>query len=56
MVHHVDISGSETLTGTDLVRFFTLEGDRLTITTAPAKDVITGPETSAGVLVWEREH
>jgi hypothetical protein len=56
VVHHVDISWDEALTGTDLVRFFKLEGDRLTITTAPAKNVITGPETSAGVLVWEREH
>jgi hypothetical protein len=55
VVHHVDISWNESWTGTDQVRFFKLEGDKLTIKTAPAKNVITGLE-STSVLVWEREH
>src|SRR5712671_1062976 len=37
VVHHVDVSWNESWTGTDQVRFFKLEGDRLTITTAPQK-------------------
>jgi len=32
VVHHVDVSWNEALTGTDQVRFFKLEGDHLTIT------------------------
>jgi hypothetical protein len=53
--HHVDVSHSEVLTGTDLVRFFKVEGDRLTIASAPSKTLIPGVETTS-VLVWEREH
>jgi hypothetical protein len=55
VVHHVDVSWNEVLTGTDAVRFFKLEGDHLAITTPPLKSVIPGVET-IGVLVWEREH
>jgi hypothetical protein len=54
VVHHVDVSWRENV-NVDLVRFFKLEGDRLTITTAPALNPITGAE-STSVLVWEREH
>ncbi|HKD28282.1 MAG TPA: lipocalin-like domain-containing protein [Xanthobacteraceae bacterium] len=56
VVHHVDVSWNEALTGTDQVRFFKLEGDHLTITAPPAKNIIPGVEASTGVLVWEREH
>jgi hypothetical protein len=52
VVHHVDISWNESWTGTDQVRFFELEDDKLTIT-APV-DAINGLE-SISVLVWERE-
>ena len=55
VVHHVDVSWSEDFTGVDLIRFFKLEGDRLTITTAPSKSAIIGVEATS-VLVWEREH
>jgi hypothetical protein len=55
VVHHVDISWNESWTGTDQVRFFKLEGDSLTITTAPQKNAISGIEYIA-ILVWEREH
>jgi hypothetical protein len=52
VVHHVDISWNESWTGTDQVRVFKLEGDKLTIT-APV-DAINGLE-STSVLIWERE-
>jgi hypothetical protein len=55
MVHHVDVSWVESTTGTDLVRFFKVEGDKLTLKTAPAKNSATGTEV-VDVLVFEREH
>jgi Lipocalin-like domain len=55
VVHHVDISWNESWTGTDQVRFFKLDGDKLTIKTAPARNSITGL-VSTSVVVWEREH
>jgi len=53
ITHHVDISSNEAWTG-DLVRYFNLVGDVLTIKTAPSKNMITGKE-SVSTLVWERE-
>jgi hypothetical protein len=55
VVHHVDISWNESWTGTDQVRFVKLEGDSLTIKTAPRKNAITGIDSVVD-LVWEREH
>jgi hypothetical protein len=37
VIHHVDVSWNPEWMGTDLVRFFKCEGNRLTITTAPTK-------------------
>src|SRR5262245_18339514 len=37
VVHHVDISWNDAWTGTDQVRFFTLDGDTLMIKSAPTK-------------------
>jgi hypothetical protein len=54
VVHHVDVSWNESWTGTDQVRFFKLEGDSLTIKTAPQKNAITGIE-NISVFIWERE-
>ena len=54
VIHHVDVSWNESWTGTDQVRFVSLEGDRLTIKAAPAKNPVTGLE-AFGVLIWERE-
>ena len=53
VVHHVDISWNGARTGTDQVRFFKVEGDTLTIRTAPNKSPIDGRE-GVGVVVWER--
>jgi hypothetical protein len=55
VVHHVDISWNESFTATDQVRFVKLEGDRLSIKTAPLKHSMTGIDSVVD-LVWEREH
>jgi hypothetical protein len=43
-VHHVDASWNQAWTGTDQVRFYKLDGDRLTISGAPARDPYTGED------------
>jgi Lipocalin-like domain len=43
-VHHVDVSWNQAWSGTDQVRFYKLNGNRLTITGAQAKDPHTGQE------------
>jgi hypothetical protein len=53
VVHHVDISWNGARTGSDQVRFYTLEGSTLTIKTAPNKSPIDGRE-GVGILVWEK--
>jgi hypothetical protein len=55
VVHHVDISWNQSWTGTDLVRFYMLEGNTLTITTARAQRAIDGEEGEFFlVLVWDK--
>jgi hypothetical protein len=51
----VDVAWTETWTGSDQIRFFKLEGDKLTVisTWAPSPSVPGNPE-SRGVLVWSR--
>jgi lipocalin-like protein len=53
VIHHVDISWNGARTGTDQVRFYKLEGDTLTIKTAPNKSPIDGRE-GVRVIVWEK--
>jgi hypothetical protein len=53
ILHHVEQSWNETWTGTDLVRFYKLDGNRLTLTTAPAPNPRDGA-ISVSTLVWER--
>jgi len=53
VIHHVDISWNEAWTGTDQVRYFKLDGNILTITTAPNKSPMDGREGQT-VLVWEK--
>jgi Lipocalin-like domain len=53
VVHHLDASWDQTLTGTDQVRFFTLGGNILTIKTGPNKSLVDGREGQT-VLVWEK--
>jgi Lipocalin-like domain len=53
VVHHVDVSWNQSWTGTDLVRFYKLDGNTLTITTARAQSAIDGEEGEF-ILVWEK--
>jgi Lipocalin-like domain len=53
VIHQVDISWNEAWTGTDQVRFIKLDGNVLTITTAPNKSPMDGRE-GRSVLVWEK--
>lgn len=53
VVHHIDISWNQAWTGTHQVRYFELDGDRLTITTAPYKSYLDGEE-GRSILVWTR--
>jgi hypothetical protein len=53
VVHHVDISWNQSWTGTDLVRFYKLDNDTLTITTAPVQTENDGEEGKF-VLVWKK--
>jgi hypothetical protein len=52
VVHHVDISWNQSWTGTDLVRFYKLDGDTLTIRTARAENAFDGEE---GEFVLDRK-
>jgi hypothetical protein len=53
VVHHIDISWNQGWTGTDQVRFFEMDGDRLTITTAPYRSYLDGRE-GRSILVWDK--
>jgi hypothetical protein len=53
VIHHVDISWNGARAGGDQVRFFTREGDTLTIKTEPNKSPIDGRE-GVGILVWQK--
>jgi hypothetical protein len=51
----VDISWNELLTGQDQLRFFKLEGDKLTIRTAEQPSAVYPGKRVVGSLAWERE-
>jgi hypothetical protein len=55
VIHHLDIARNEGShpPGTDMVRFYKLDGNILTISTAPNKSMVDGRE-GRGVLVWEK--
>ena len=54
VVHHIQIAWNQRWAGTDQQRFFKIEGDRLTITTAPLKSTVLHGETVVSSLVLER--
>jgi hypothetical protein len=51
---HVDAAWTEAWVGTDQQRNFTVEDDRLIITTLPGP-ALAGGNTRHGVLIWQRE-
>src|ERR1700729_3248633 len=53
VTHHVEISWDQSRTGTDQVRSYKLEGNRLRLTTQPSTDPATGKNT-VRTLIWER--
>jgi hypothetical protein len=44
VIHHVDLSWNETWSGTDQVRFCTVDDDTLTYSSAPGKNPFDGRE------------
>jgi hypothetical protein len=52
VTHHIDVSWNQGWTGTDQVRFYKLDGNMLTIKSAPAKSPLDGRE---GQFVLEFE-
>ena len=53
VTHHVEISGDQSRSGTDQVRTYTFNGDRLTLITQASNDPATGRRT-VRTLVWEK--
>jgi len=53
VIHRVDISWNQAFTGTEQVRHYKLDGNVLTLTTAPQKFTIDGREGHL-VAVWEK--
>jgi hypothetical protein len=53
VTHHVDVSWDETRTGESFERTYKSDGDRLTLTTRPSKDPVTGKE-SVRTLIFEK--
>ena len=53
VVHHIDTSWNQSWTGTDQVRYFVLDGDTLTITTAPYMSYRDGA-MGRSILVWNK--
>jgi hypothetical protein len=51
--HHIDASWNQSWTGTTLLRQFRIDGNTLYIKTLPAKNPLTGRESSA-VLVFDK--
>ena len=51
----VDISWNELLTGQDQVRFFKIEGDRLSLRTAEQVSAVYPGKKVIGTLTWQRE-
>lgn len=50
----VDVAWNPALNGTDQVRFYKLDGDRLQVTTPWAPNVNLGGRVTRGILAWDR--
>lgn len=51
--HHIDVSWNQAWTGTIQVRQFKIDGNTLYIRTMPAKNALTGRQSSS-VLIWKK--
>jgi Lipocalin-like domain len=54
IVINVDIAWDESWVGTEQVRYFRIEGDKLHIEAAPQRYANLGDRTMLAVLVWQR--
>jgi lipocalin-like protein len=52
----VDVAWNKDWVGTEQVRFWRLEGDKLRITSAPIPNPNVAGSMIIGTLVWQREH
>jgi hypothetical protein len=55
LITKVDISWNELMTGSDTVRFYKLEGDRLSLRTPEQVSAVYVGKKVVGTLIWERE-
>ena len=55
IVIKVDIAADEFWNGTEQVRYFRLEGDRLHIEAAPQPYANFGGKVMRGILIWARD-
>jgi hypothetical protein len=53
ITHHIDFSSNQSWTGTEQVRFYQIDGDTLTITTAVNKNPRDGQDART-VAVWKK--
>ncbi len=53
IIHHADVSWNETWTGTDQIRHYKFDGERLILATSPSPDAFTG-KMSVRTLVWKK--
>ena len=53
VIHRPDVSWNETWTGSDQIRNYKFDGERLILATAPSPDPFTG-KMSVRTLVWEK--
>ena len=53
VTHHVELSWDQARTGESLLRTYRVQGDRLTLITAPSNDPATGRKT-VRTVTWER--
>ena len=53
VTHHIDTSWNQAWTGTDQVRYYSLNDDMLSITTAPYKSYYDG-RMGKSILLWQK--
>lgn len=53
ITHQIDVSWDQSRTGEALVRRYSFDGDRLTLTTEPSNDPASGMKT-VRTLIWQR--
>ena len=51
IIHHVEVSSLEAWTGSVQERWYKIDGERLTLHTAP---LVVGSDAPTGALVWDR--